>query len=374
MIAPKPHRAAVTGVVLAFVLSLIGAPGTLLAWSYKEHILFTRLAVLRLLEDPATPAEMKAWLGQAAGELPNLEQNQHFFMTRRVGRIPVGYTDMIYWACVPDIEAENRAAAEVEPFKVKERMLHFIDLELLWPDQSRRRYRHDLSNKPLLQDIPRNIDDPRLVQAGMLPHRVEQCYRELVAAIRAGRLHAPAADLQQKYQTATYWAGYLSHYLADNTQPHHATVDYKSQSYFANPAKAPNIHAEMEYRMCDDEHEPFTDLRQEYWQMLLRQLREFEDPIQTEDPFQATVEVSLRSYDALPLIGLAAMSAAGQAGTPDHPTGQISGTFDTRAFFRFTGPYMGRQMSVLEMKAIQSAWAVKRIQRVLRQAWVEAHN
>jgi len=374
MVPPKPRRATIPGAVLAFVLALFCAAGNLLAWSYKEHILFTRLAVLRLLEDPATPADMKAWLGQATGELPSLEQNEQFFMTRRVGRIPVGYTDLIYRACVPDIEAENRSAPEVEPFKVKERMLHFIDLELLWPDQSRRCYRHDLSNKPRPQDIPRNLDDPRLVQAGMLPHRVEQCYRELVAAIRAGRLHAPAADLQQKYQTATYWAGYLSHYLADNTQPHHATVDYKSQSYFANRANAPNIHAEMEYRMCDDEHEQFPDLRQEYWQMLLKQLQEFEDPIQSEDPWQATADVSLRSYDALPLIGLAAMHAAGQAGTPDHPTGQISGAFDTRAFFRFTGQYMGREMSVLEMKAIQSAWAIRRIERVLRQAWLEAHK
>jgi hypothetical protein len=33
---------------------------------------------------------------------------------------------------------------------------------------------------------------------------------------------------------------------------------------------------------------------------------------------------------------------------------------------------MGREMSVMEMKAIQTAWAVKRIQKVYRMAWDEA--
>jgi hypothetical protein len=33
---------------------------------------------------------------------------------------------------------------------------------------------------------------------------------------------------------------------------------------------------------------------------------------------------------------------------------------------------MGREMSVAEMKAYQQAWAVKRIERLLRKAWDEA--
>ena len=77
-------------------------------------------------------------------------------------------------------------------------------------------------------------------------------------------------------------------------------------------------------------------------------------------------------YDALPLIGLAAMKAAGQRGTPEDPAGDVTGKFDTEAFMRFRGTYRGKEMSVMEMKALHTAWAVKWIQRTLRQAWRDA--
>ena len=47
--------------------------------------------------------------------------------------------------------------------------------------------------------------------------------------------------------------------------------------------------------------------------------------------------------------------------------------FDTETFFRTRGTFMGREMSVMEMKAYQQAWAVKRVQRLWRRAWDEAH-
>jgi hypothetical protein len=205
----------------------------------------------------------------------------------------------------------------------------------------------------------------------MLPHRIEYCYGKLVESIRAGRLHAPTAA-EQEGKTATYWAGYLVHYLADNTQPHHATLDYKSQSYFANRRRAPNVHSEMEYRILDDEKEGFPQLRKEYWTLLEIQLADRSDPITTADTFRASLEVSDISYDALPLIGLAAMHAAGQRGTPDDPQGDIAGKFDTEAFMRFRGTFRGQEMTVMEMKAKQTAWAVTRIEKTLRQAWKDA--
>ena len=97
----------------------------------------------------------------------------------------------------------------------------------------------------------------------------------------------------------------------------------------------------------DDEVKEFPELREEYWTLFAKALREFEDPVQATDPFHASLEVSSISYDALPLIGEAAMKAAGQAGTPQDPQGDISGVFDTEAFFRFRGDYRGRQMTVL---------------------------
>jgi hypothetical protein len=350
---------------------ILALPRQSFGWSFKEHILFTHIAVLRLLEDPTTPAPMKTWLREAAGELPDMAGNEKYFMTVRVGRIPVGYTGLAYWACVPDLEAEERAGPNVEPFKVRERLLHFIDLELLTPGDAKKEYKHDLSNKPKLEDIPKDVSDKRLAQAGMLPHRIEQCYKELVQHIRDKKLHASAADLQER-KTATYWAGFLAHYLADNTQPHHATIDYKSQTYFANRTKAPNVHAEMEYRMGDDIDNDFMELRKEYWPLFVKYVAEFDDPVKTTDPWQSSVETSLTSYDALPMIGLAAMRAAKQGGTPEKPEGTASDKFDTEVFFRFKGQYMGREMTVTEMKAIQTAWAVRRIERTLRQAWDEA--
>ncbi|HEY7090532.1 MAG TPA: hypothetical protein VH518_20710, partial [Tepidisphaeraceae bacterium] len=183
--------------------------------------------------------------------------------------------------------------------------------------------------------------------------------------------NAPDASSQEG-KTATYWAGYLAHYLADNTQPQHATIDYKSQTYFADKRKAPNVHSEVEYRMCDDANNDFMALRQEYWPLFVKYLDEFKDPVESKDPWESSVQTSLKSYEALPMIGLAAMQAAKQGGTPEHPEGEAAATFDTEAFFHFKGQYMGREMTVTEMKAIQTAWAVIRIQRFYRQAWDQA--
>src|SRR3954452_3282218 len=116
------------------------------------------------------------------------------------------------------------------------------------------------------------------------------------------------------------------------------------------------------------------DLRKEFWPLFADALDKQKDPVQTTDPWRATVEVSLASYDALPLIGLAAMAAAKQGGTPQKPEGAIQQPFDTAAFFHFKGKFRGQEMTVMEMKALQTAWAVHRIERLWRQAWDEAQT
>jgi hypothetical protein len=95
-------------------------------------------------------------------------------------------------------------------------------------------------------------------------------------------------------------------------------------------------------------------------------LEEVKDPVRTDDLWQATLEVSLTSYDALPMIGQAARAAYPELGA----TGR--GRWDAEAFFHYRGQYQGRPMTVMEMKAYQWAWAVKRVQRVWRQAWEES--
>jgi hypothetical protein len=354
-----------------FLIILAFCASDCLAWSYKEHILFTRLAVARLLDDPSTPQAMKAWLRDVTSDVPDMAAAEEFFMHAKIGIKPRGISGLSYWAYEPDEHAlYDKAAVKIEPFGVHEKFLHYIDLELLKSGDARRAYKHDLSGKAALNDFPHDMKDQRYVQAGMLPFRIEYCYRQLVDSIRNKALNARNRE-EQEEKTAIYWAGYLSHYLADCTQPQHATMDYKSQTYFADQRRSPNIHAEVEYRMCDDEQKDYMDLRQEFWPMFVKQLNEFKDPVETKDIWQSSLEVSWHSYDALPLIGLAAMKATNQAGTPDHPTGAAS-PVDTEVFFRFRGQYMGREMSVMEMKAIQTAWAVKRIQKVYRMAWDEA--
>ncbi len=91
----------------------------------------------------------------------------------------------------------------------------------------------------------------------MLPFRVVDCYQNLVAEIRGNRLN-DAPGQYPKDDHAAHWAGFLAHYLEDNTQPQHATIDYKSSAYFANKRKAPNVHAQVEYDLADDEYDDHT--------------------------------------------------------------------------------------------------------------------
>jgi hypothetical protein len=358
------------GTVVALLVSLFTPSAQ--AWSTKEHILLTRLAAIRLIADPATPADMKGWLRDSFPGLgTDVASQREFLLTARLGPFPRGADGTAFWAVVPDLEAliDSGTPADrvkkVQPFGVGERQLHFIDLEYFMPDESRRRYRPDLSNKPKPADFPRDRTDPRYQRAGMLPFRVEQCRRELAECIKKGRLVDKPGQFPRD-EHASKWAGMLAHYAQDNTQPQHATEDYRSASYFnANPRSAPNVHADVEYRLVDDEFEDYPELRKEFWDLLVKALDESEDPARSDDPFDATIEVSLRSYDALPLIGQAAVAAYG-----DKPTRQTR--FDAPAFFHFRGPVSGREMSVLEMKARQMAWGVRRTERLWLGAWRDA--
>lgn len=323
------------------------------AWCYKEHIQFTRLAATRLIADPTTPPAMKAWLERALPQRLDLAGEREYFLHTHLGLQPKGYeTGLLHWAYDPDVHALNDPKdAKVEPFRAHERLMHFIDLEYFLPGATTRAYKPDLSAKPKLADIPNDASDPRFIQAGYLPLRIEQVYRELVKAIRAG--DAEKID---------YHAGYLAHYVADNTQPQHATIDYKSQSYFKKRRNPPNVHAAVEYLMCDDDID-HPELRAEFWPLFVKELDGFTDPITTDDLFQATLEVAMQSYDALPLIGEAAASAT----SPDMK-------LSVEKFFRYRGKVNGREQSVMEMKARQTAWAVKRIEHVWKQAWSEAQK
>ena len=343
------------------------------AWGNKEHIQLTRMAAQRLIADPQTPPAMRKWLEDVVPQRLDEAGERDYFLHKRVGLFPRGVDGALYWVTVPDSAANgDPPGKKAEGYPVAERLLHYVDVEFFMADEAKRTYAHDLSHKPNLADFPDDAADARYLRAGMLPFRVRECYDKLVASIRAGKLNdAPGQFPRDEH--ATKWAGYLAHYVGDNTQPHHATVDYKSAAYFADKRKAPNVHSEVEYRMNDDEADDFMPLREVFWPLFVAALKEFEDPVKTDDPFKATLEVSLASYDALPLIGQAAMAAAKQGGTPEKPEGPAE-AFDTNVFFRFKGKVGDREMTVLEMKARQQASAVKRIERMWRQAWDAAQQ
>jgi hypothetical protein len=345
------------------------------AWSTKEHMQLTRIAAERLIADEKTPPGMRQWLREATPGVMDMEGEKQWFLTSRQGITPRGAEGIVYWTVMPDIVVlQDTRNEKIAPFGVPERLLHFTDLELFLTGDQKREYRHDLSGKPKLENIPHDIHDPRYQQAGMLPFRVEDCYKKLVAQLRAGRMNDKPGQYPRD-EHAAKWAGYLAHYLGDNTQPQHATIDYKSAAYFADKRNAPNVHAQVEYMMADDDADDHMALRDEYWPLLVKAMEEVNDPVETADLLTATNEVSLASYDALPLIGVAAMAAMRQGGPPENPSGAAGADkFDTETFYHHRGTFAGREMSVLEMKARQQAWAVKRIERIWRRAWDEAHG
>jgi hypothetical protein len=355
-------------IALALLVTILGAPAAN-AWSNKEHILLTRIAALRLVNEPSTPPEMARWLRDAMPGMTHMADEREYFLTARVGRFPNGARGLSWWAVMPDLDVAvdrpGERAKKIEPFGIPERPLHFIDAEFFNRDESQRVYSHDLSTKPTLADFPRDMSDPRYERAGMLPFRVEQCYAELVKQLKAGRL-VPTPGQFPRDEHAARWAGYLAHYLEDNTQPQHATVDYKSATYFRNKNRAPDVHANMEYTLVDDEFDDFMPVRERLWDHFANALDAVEDPVKSDDLWVATIEVSLASYDALPLIGHAALAAYGGDTAPDR--------FDAEKFAGFKGTYMGREMTLSEMKAHQLAWAVKRVERVWLAAWKEAHG
>jgi len=367
-----PHR--LSRWFFAGMLISLSTAAPVLVWSVKEHIQLTRMAAERLVADPTTPPAMKAWLQAANPGALDEAGERDYLLTRHIGLIPRGADGLPYWGAMPDlISLGDPPDRTVDPFGVPEKHLHYLDLEFFNPDAAKRSYADDLSHKPRLEDFPRDITDARWKRAGMLPWRVEQAYAELVANLKQGRLDDKPGQLPRD-EHACKWAGMLAHYVEDNTQPHHATVDFQSHAYFARAAgfRAPNIHWDVEGRLVDDDTADYPALRAEYWALLAKALVEPQDTVQTKDLWKGSMEVSLMSYDALPLIGRAAMAAYKQGGTPEKPEGHFSDQFDADAFFHTKGTYRGKEMTVLEMKAIQQAWAIQRVARIWRQAWEDA--
>jgi hypothetical protein len=348
------HYTTIFSIVAVLALSHLGGQRAD-AWSYKEHVALTRLAALRLIEDPTTSPALRDWLAEHVAPEP-IDQQRRWFIEARVGinPDPAIITALSYAVLVPDIEAGRRDGPPRPPFDRHERLMHYIDLEFFNADPAANAFLPNLSARPAVDALPRDPADPRYTRGGFLPFAVTHARDELVSALR-----------QRRDRDSVKWAGYLLHYAQDNTQPHHATEDYKSHSYFNDRVDAPNVHAMMEWRAVDDQAnpEPFVELRAALWDRMIEALKDAQDPESADDPFLNTLRVAWTSYAALPMIGRAAVAASDDGRT-----------LDVERFFAHHDELDGVPMTVAEMKSRQLAWAVLRSETHLRAAWAASED
>ena len=244
----------------------------------------------------------------------------------------------------------------------------FRSLEIFQAEEANRSFSADLSHKPKLEDIPRDMADPRWEKAGMLPFRIDDCYKRTLEQIRKSRLTDKPGQFPRD-EHATKWAGMLAHYAADNTMPLHATIDYQAYSFFLNleKSKKPKVHFDMEYVLVDGENEDYPALREELWKHLQAALSQMQRPAISKDVWTTSVGISLQSYDALSLIGNAARAAYLDS------AGNLK-AFDADVFYHFAGKVNDAETTILQMKARQLALATKWVETLLLTAWQEANN
>jgi hypothetical protein len=364
---------------LTTILTVCGLCG---AWAHQGHILLTRLAALRIIDDPKAPAGLRDFL--KANMDHTLADCQALAETEYVGPNPQDLPDfdtaLDKWCTMPDrMKAPPEGLKKIEPYGMPETYMHRLDLEVFSDPPA---YRDDLSGKPDVSKIPHDLKDPRWKRGGFLPWRVEEMYHRLA------RDFGPGDTVADPVQ-ALHDAGYLAHYVEDSTQPHHATLDYQSQSYLAGhvagmPASTQpitmalallhlpagvNPHGDVEYQIFLNTDEPRGDLRKEFWKDLIADLdaHNGDDPEENRsaenfDPFRWDLNVLSDSYDYLPLIGRGVQA------------GYSTGKFDPAAFFNYTGMAKGQPMTMLQLIARQNAEAVLNLEMIYRLAWDQAHR
>jgi hypothetical protein len=364
---------------------LLASPAAAGAWSHQQHILITRLAARRILDDPAAPAGLKrvlrAVLHDGAGKPLTREDCQHLALQEYVGPEAAGYLAGLDGACtLPDrIQESEKGRSLLSPYHATESKMHYLDLEY-FSDATGLPPHPDVSILPRPEAIPRDPADRRFATAGYLPHRTAECYRTLVGGFRR---EAPENDAR-----TVEALGYLAHYLEDACQPHHATADYRSLSYLAGqvasvrevPATLPsggvlrtyradrdiNPHGDIEFQLFENTDEPRRTFRATYWADLTRRI-DGEPAIAAPalaasyDPFARSLELLFDSYRHLPAVGRAAQ------------TGYATGVFDPAAFFSSEWSEGEEKKTIVHLVAARNAAAVLEVERALRAAWSDAH-
>ena len=202
-------------VVWGVLLPLVGVQGAL-GWGRDGHLLINRLAAKNLPGD--TPAFLRSAQAQDT---------------------------IAYLGPEPD-RWKNRAEDELNQEQSPD---HFIDLE--WADLigplPKRRYDFIRALEAAQPKNPTITMTPEKI--GMQPWQVEEVYQRLKAAMREYRkLVAAGQDTKPDEAAILFYAGWLGHYVADGSQPLHATYQYNGWTG-DNPhgyTTAHTIHSQFE--------------------------------------------------------------------------------------------------------------------------------
>jgi hypothetical protein len=373
------RRLGVMGLVLAAVMA--AGVGRVEAWSHQGHILITRMAALRIINDANAPAGLRDFL--KAHMQYDLEACHKLATVEVVGENPksyqVGLDGAATWPDRVQYLAEGKEV--IEPYGATESKMHFMDMEWLGKEPV---YKADFSDRPKVSEVGHDYKDPRWKQAGYVPFRVEEFYGKVVKAFGAGA--GQEADTLKS-------VGYLCHYIEDCHQPHHSTIDFKSYSYLAGKvaavhkitrklagdgemvdymvdkkdARLINPHGDIEFQLFENADEPRKGLREEFWKELNLRIEKKAmgmplggDKAQAKaGSFTRALEILTESYDYLPAVGKAAV------------VGYASGKFNAVAFFTSKDMVHGEEMDTVQVIAERNACAVVEVERTLRAAWAE---
>jgi hypothetical protein len=353
-------------------------------WAYQGHILISRLAALRIINDPTAPQGLRDFL--KANMPATMEDSEKLATVVVVGGNMAAQPEydkgLDHWCTMPDqLRNMPEGRVNIAPYGKPEASMHFMDMEAFGPEFA---YKDDLSTKPDVDKIPHDVKDPRWALSGFVPWRVEEFYHKLAEDMGSGPTVArPDKAIQD--------AGFMAHYTEDSTQPHHSTVDYKSLSYLggivagipvttnATSAALAAMHApqgvdphgDIEFQLFENADPPRSEYRKEYWKDLLASIdklaaeRAKQPTIKPSDfdPFRWDLHTLSDSYDYLPFVGRAAQAAY-----------KATGTFDPKAFFTFTAKTHGEEMSMIQLIALQNAKAVLNVEMEFRLAWASGHG
>ena len=357
---------------------LLALPQAAHAWAHQGHILITRMACLRIINDPAAPEELKTFLKKNMKY--DLEACHRLATEEMVGGEPKNYLVGLDGACtLPDrIQGTDEGREPLPAYGVPEGRTHFLDMEYFAKEPV---FKEDLSNRPELKAFPHDVKDARYKVAGFVPFRVEDAFDRLTGVL---------AQKNFDNDQAVRELGYLVHYLEDCHQPQHATIDYKSYSFLAGKVKAVhavttqstdgssfteyrvgktakiNPHGDVEFQLFENAEEPRKTFRADYWKELTAQIdaqAKAGKPGPVTDEFAHALEILSDSYAFLPAVGHAAQAAYAD-----------DGKFDPQAFFTHEATVGTEKLTILQIIARRNAAAVLEVEAALRRAWAKGHK